>query len=667
MPRRPTGRGISPLFSLLAALALACEGPVGPPGDPGGPGEAGPPGPPGPPGPLADAGVDDAPIPLEPTGLVGQVLDTAGQPLVGGRVVLIPATAVTALATTAIDATAAPATAASSAVDEPIEDLLDGSDAFESATIDAAGVYRFTTLSDGSFFVVAAPAAGDTTRLPGGAHARFAQPTAPLVGTRLDLEVSTAPSATARYVGTDACLGCHGTHSALATAHLVGLRVPGQDGYLQDASRWPRFDAMLERFDAGVTLYFHGCDPSRDPVCQVSETDPGDGSVSFEAALESGPTGYAVTLRNRRGVGETRYPVELTYGGALGRQQVVVPLARPNGTERHVLPIQYAPTGTVGAIDVLARPWRDVGSTSWYDHVAGTLREPTPTESFDRACAGCHFTGAELAGDATNGFHASGLASPWGELDYDGDGRLEQLNVGCEGCHGPGSDHLDARGRGVAIVQPALLTPGRATTVCGRCHARGEPAWTADGTIVLAGVRREALLAARSAPEIGPGDRFASGDAAQHRTQYVDHVQSTMYRNGSILVTCSDCHRAHGGAEDHDLAAPAQEDVLCTGCHTDLLMPRDHVDARTAAAAHDGLEDSELRCTFCHMPPTATGGARVAGLLDNRPVGAPTVQRWLGDLGSHRWRTAGFDVAEAQPSSVERTCAPCHALVLPNP
>ncbi|MBX3269049.1 MAG: hypothetical protein KF729_02240 [Sandaracinaceae bacterium] len=67
------------------------------------------------------------------------------------------------------------------------------------------------------------------------------------------------------------------------------------------------------------------------------------------------------------------------------------------------------------------------------------------------------------------------------------------------------------------------------------------------------------------------------------------------------------------------------------------------------------------------MVPTALGGAARRGLLDERPVGAPPVQYYLGDLASHRYRTSGFAAAAEQPASVTRTCAPCHALVLPNP
>lgn len=679
------------LLAGLVLLASSCEGPVGPTGDPGPPGEAGPPGPPGPPGPGTDGGpgpiVDAGPIPLEPDGLVGRVMDTAGAPLAGGRVVLVSADAVRALAETPIDPTLDPSAAAVSTVDEPIEDLIDGPAALASALLDADGVYRFEHLPADDVFVVAVPAASDPVRLPGGEWARFAQPREALAGARLDLRVSTRASADAHYVGSAACTTCHGTHRALATAHFNGLSRPGLVGYQQDRSRWPEFDAALRRFEAGATLYFHDCDPTRELVCRISETAPAPPAVvrfevvlTRDASLPVGADGaYRVTLRNRSGAGEQTYPVELTYGGALRRQQFIVRIARPGGVERHVLPFQFNHAGDASDASALAWPWRDVGSADWYDFAAGTLREPGAVASFDNQCAGCHFTGYRLAGNVTDGFRASAVPSPFGTMDYDLDGRLEQINLGCESCHGPGSEHLEAGGRGVAIVSPHLLTAERATALCGSCHSRSQGVGgassaaplDADGRMPAPGLRRADLLAHhRARPEVGDGDRFPSGDARRDRQQYTDHVDSTMYRNGAALVTCSDCHDVHGNpAQPHDLRRAPTDNTACTTCHSEAeyRTPRVHVDARTSPDAHVVVADAALACTSCHMPPTATGGAARRGLLDRRPDTAIPVQYYVGDVSSHRYRVSGFAVAAEQPATVTQSCAVCHSLILPNP
>lgn len=680
--------------TLCACLALACaasgttllagcEGPVGPRGDPGPPGETGPRGPPGdtPDASVTtDTGPDAGPVPLEPDGLVGRVVDTAGHVLSGGRVVLVPASEVEAMGHAPIDATLPPASAAASSVDEPIEDRIDADGAtLASATIDTEGVYRFATLADRDVFVVVIPAARDASHLPGGEQARIAQARASLVGRRIDLRVSTTPSASARYVGSETCAGCHGRHEAYGSAHFVGLNVPRRRGYLEDTRRWPRFDAALDRFEAGVTLHFYDCAPSADPPCRVSETEPAAPAVvSFDAELArdtavplGAPGAYVVTLRNRLGAGSARYPVDLTYGGALARQAFVVPVARSGGVERQVLPFQFQHEGSASLADPRAWPWADVGSADWYDFGASALRVPGSSASFDRSCAGCHFTGFTLDGDATSGFRASALPSLSGNADYDLDGRLEEIDVGCEGCHGPGSEHVDAGGNGVAIVSPALLTAERADAICGTCHASAAngPPLDAMGRRPIPGLRRSALLANYlSGPELAAGDAWASGDPRHAQLEYVMHVGSTMARNGSLLTTCTDCHDAHGNASvAHDLRTAPSDNALCTSCHggAEFLTARTHL--TTVGDPHTGLEDSDLICTACHMAPTARGGALHAGLRDATPSTATPVQYWVGDLATHRYRTSQFDVAAVQPASVTQACALCHATTLPNP
>jgi hypothetical protein len=162
------------LRTLLAMTLLlaACEGPVGPKGDPGAPGEGGPPGPPGDAGPAGEAGSPGAPgepavppIALEPTGLVGVVADPSGLPVGSGTVVLVPSADVAALAAMSLDISATPATAAASAVDEPLEDLIDANLAsYAKAAVGADGVYRFPTVADGSYFVVWVPSATDAAQ-----------------------------------------------------------------------------------------------------------------------------------------------------------------------------------------------------------------------------------------------------------------------------------------------------------------------------------------------------------------------------------------------------------------------------------------------------------------------------------------------------------------------
>src|SRR2546430_1681309 len=51
---------------------------------------------------------------------------------------------------------------------------------------------------------------------------------------------------------------------------------------------------------------------------------------------------------------------------------------------------------------------------------------------------------------------------------------VTEWNVGCERCHGPGSDHAGNPSR-LNIVNPAKLDFVRATDTCIQCHSQGQP------------------------------------------------------------------------------------------------------------------------------------------------------------------------------------------------
>jgi len=52
--------------------------------------------------------------------------------------------------------------------------------------------------------------------------------------------------------------------------------------------------------------------------------------------------------------------------------------------------------------------------------------------------------------------------------------KVAEWNVGCERCHGPGSEHVAQQGRG-GIINPAKLNYVQANDVCIQCHSQGQP------------------------------------------------------------------------------------------------------------------------------------------------------------------------------------------------
>ncbi len=670
-------------FAALIGVAFAigaCKG------DTGAQGPQGPPGPPGEPGQPPDSGI----VP-EPFGLVGRVIEPNLVPVPSGTVYLVPAADVEELSQTPIDLFLSPEATAVLKVDEPIEDLLDtNADSYEQAAVDMNGVYRFATLPEGSHFVVWAPASDDTEHLPGGDGSRVSFTTDSLIGMQMDIQVSAQPSPAATYVGSSTCMVCHGQHSTTRTAHNVGLQVPGVRSVLQDIEPWPNFDAAISVFDTNATtLYYYDCDDATpDPAkCKVDDQPP-LGTVAFTINLRrdsSKPLGeigaYYVEMAN----GTTaRYDVVLTYGGALGRQQYLTRRTNPNGSFSYfVLPLQYNYQGGFSNPDAADWPWSDYRSDLWYDFGTAALRQPNNAESFDNNCAGCHFTGYRLDGSDAGGWSAQALVDPNGAFDYNGDGKPELINTSCEACHGPGSEHLELSPRGSHIVTPGLLTPGRQTVVCGRCHSRplgigagmtGLPL-SADNEMPPVGIRRREFAPLYTTRVSGaPEDFFASGDPRADYQQYSDHIRAKHYRNPVRLVTCTGCHDPHVNATDVSaMDTSGNPNALCTTCHSPEASPElypvaQHVADVTGFEGHASLEEllGPYLCTECHMVPTARSGAAVRALED-RIGGPPTVQYYWNDIASHRMTVTFWEGGQPkQPIAFTNECGQCHAEYLPN-
>lgn len=593
-------------------------------------------------------GFDSGYVRLAPAGVVGFVTDTADEAVVGATVYVVPVADIptTALALTDI------ATERASTVDEPLEDTIAARGAtYANGITDENGLYRITTVAAGSYFLVVIPAATDAEHLPGGSECRVALASTALVNHQVDIEVSTTPSPTAEYVGPSVCLNCHGYVHETQTAHMLGIRAIGSTGRLQDSRRFPDWNrALTTKFTAaGTTLYFYAYNSSTTaPDWRVSETNPGT-TVSFTARLYSAAGRYYVALTDVKGTTPpVTYEVDMSYGGGVYKQRFLTNI----GGSRYVLPIQYNFEGQTDETQPYSRwVWGQYNAQNWYDEAVPGLRTPARTKSFDNNCAGCHFTGFSLTGDATTGWRAHAIPDASGDMDFDGDGRLEAMNISCESCHGPGSEHWEDAGRGYAIVSPRLLTPEREVTICSQCHTRAngigggatEAPLNAAGLMPRAGIsRHEFLTSFVSRMDDGRWDA-TTGDgrhSKKHHQQASDFLMTSMYRNQTNLMTCTSCHDPHGNTglthqirDNLDNSNPTVGPGLCMGCHEATFPAGATFAARIQAHfASNGIRDidmGDIGCTDCHMPKTAKSGS------GRRQATIAGTTYYSGDISSH--------------------------------
>jgi hypothetical protein len=416
--------------------------------------------------------------------LKGTVAGAAGEPVVGARVYLVPSTAIATDPITSVGVLAGTTTA----FDEPLEDAVANHGAsFAQALTGADGSYEFDEIADGRFFVYVAPAFTDVEYLPGGSVCRTSLKAEALRAAELDIVLSSSPPANATYVGMSGCLVCHeeyGTEKKLA--HRLGFRVPGVSSPLQDTSYHPEIDNGLAYFTSaavytgGTPVYHYDYDSTRGfDKYKTSLADPsgGGGVVSFILWLwkDSATGEHKITFENVGNAGDPQNlaerVVKLTYGGAVQKQRYMIDWPGLNG----LYPVlQYQTAGDDARFDRTRNQFRDYHLDFYVDN-NGTaanvaddlLRTPSVTRNISRNCLGCHAGGYEQYTDGMTGeVLAHTIEDPYGEYDIDGNGFKNDLNTGCENCHGAGSRHVVSQSKRY-IISPQNLSPSRDNQLCG--------------------------------------------------------------------------------------------------------------------------------------------------------------------------------------------------------
>ena len=653
---------------------------------------------------------------------VGGPATNAGHPVAGATVHLVPVTAIDTTTRITASAIYAPPYPAED-VDEPLEDTIRlRGGGFPHATTDAQGNFVVAAVPDGKYFVHVTPAPTDAEHLPGGDVSRRSYPAEELRGQSMTIKVSGRPSAEARYTGSSACLGCHKDKQHYQqTAHKLGWTVPQSPARSQDFSKHPEYFKALESFPevdsytGGTRLELGDYDATRgDDKFKLRAY--GDARLPIETAYadvylwqNKADRKYYVTMVNRLNPQDPNSPahleIKLLYGGAVHDQRYIVSV--PAGLadrQAWYTVLRYNMTGRDNRLNRERRVWQDYKFYMWWSAGAdgryGTPDDaltapPVNTNAVQTMCAACHLTGWQRYQDtATGQFLVRAVNDPGGEMNIDDDPELDEINVGCESCHGPGSEHLANRGRSRFIVNPRYLSAERSSAVCGRCHDRrqgyGGPtngytqAISETGELARPGISRHELITRftdpiKKGPTMrGPGreDNIWPDDLHSNKPhqQYADFLKSKMYRNDRVLVACSDCHDMHGGtpfprALMHDANDPAS--ALCQRCHAvDVLS---HMDGKLNAR----MKGLQTRCIDCHMPGTAnTGGiAGDFGRMIKVPPYANAQEEesnayWQGPLKSHVFDVPlktnvavdGVAPGRAMPIPYTSACGTCHVV-----
>jgi hypothetical protein len=214
---------------------------------------------------------------------------------------------------------------------------------------------------------------------------------------------------------------------------------------------------------------------------------------------------------------------------------------------------------------------------------------------------------------------------------------FENIVIGCETCHGPGSLHPgNAFLQDKKIINPGKLTDNdRQLEVCGQCHFRG---FSNQGTFEYpwdenTNASYQPTLVLANYITNKPGVWPDNVTARQHHQQYQEFLTSAHYTNPFVKINCFTCHNPHKPAGDHQIVDSLQVDTdkfkvmnddntLCLACHAThepfaavtKEMIKDPVANKAAIGAvvtqhthhpYDPENSALSRCSSCHMAKTA--------------------------------------------------------------
>lgn len=276
---------------------------------------------------------------------------------------------------------------------------------------------------------------------------------------------------------------------------------------------------------------------------------------------------------------------------------------------------QYLVPADGGRLQVFPFAWdsqpKSLGGQRWYPNYASEdikandrLHWQQPLQNWNGMCADCHSDGLKRNFDVKN----DSFDTQW-----------DNINVGCQSCHGDMNQHVKDynNGRTGAFTdskaqQQALLTwllksgenvarlrtpKGQPATkqqkeqkqdfmnTCFACHALRSP--------LTDGFKPNQHLMSQFTPSLlAPNLYHADGQIKEEVYVYGSFLQSKMFKEG---VTCLDCH------DPHSMKIKTESNGLCLQCHSaENYQQEQHT--------RHPLDSAGGQCVNCHMPETTYMG-----------------------------------------------------------
>ncbi|HUY82495.1 MAG TPA: DmsE family decaheme c-type cytochrome [Acidobacteriaceae bacterium] len=223
-------------------------------------------------------------------------------------------------------------------------------------------------------------------------------------------------------------------------------------------------------------------------------------------------------------------------------------------------------------------------------------------------------------------------------LMHDGKG------VTCESCHGSGQAHVKSGGDPTKILYRfTQMSPNQIDARCLTCHAGAHPNFERSPH-AKAGV---SCLSCHSVHEAKVENKLLKQPQPQlcescHADVKGQFDMPFHHPVNEGVVKCSDCHDVHGTFSANNLRTTADQNAICTKCHTDVRGP--FVFEHPAVKA--------VGCLGCHSPH---------GSQNARMLNVPSVNMLCNQC--HSPVAQGTFHSMGEGSSAQQPCTSCHTMI----
>lgn len=462
---------------------------------------------------------------------------------------------------------------------------------------------------------------------------------------RLEAQMAEAGAASNSYVGTTMCMACHDEPGFYDTQHAMAMIRPmtkntltKKKGILAHTTGF-----AIDDFMAGVD--FNKVKSDLDAFKPYAPSlGVRDGVYTFTINEVEMPVLWVRQQFDREGNWIQRFGVKIPVTDQASGYAGATYLAGIQYETRHEKWVLDGVEDVYGASGPKIKP-----NMTTADVLSCGL------ESFDRNCVGCHVSGIKSLKPNSKGEYVfkgypTAIFNPDdpNAVDYDGDGLVETVNIGCESCHGPGAQHVLAKtdaDRRAKIVNLENLSQAEQLAVCGQCHSRikSVPAklfsWPYNETTSQQWV-----------PGMGPMEPFYTENFSVYpdgwngrgtHSQFNEALKkgTKHFNNPYEKMSCWTCHTLHrnvatsqtrtsltvqDGGTSLRIATSTKDNTLCLACHAGygpfaslnkgmIAKYKDNLPTIAAVTSkhtfHPYGPEREMgisRCTTCHMPYKGT-------------------------------------------------------------